>query len=1829
MNKIIFDKILHSGRLHGLFRRGMALTLAAAMVLPMTSAMAATEGLRSLMHKADAPYPDVEIEGNFVRDEFGFFTGYFELGLRVKTPEDKRFQSLGVTLEYDASLLTPVDWETAGKGIAIEGSRYYTVDLPTQQSDKIDTAAARGGNPATPAEGISEGLKDGNRKVLTFTARSYEMVEFATMTTIAAVRFKVKDTFLDKLKITKRGTDDYDISYDGVEVTDVASLQAAMTPTNGPAVPVLMGFPCDADTFFTGSDIKMALDYHLWDKADGGNHYEYYFIPDYKYLPDDDKTYTEETQTIGDKKYTLRKPITKNGVVLAVEPTIDESANTGETGMEGKYSYLSNLIQDVTGSADPNQNHTYITFPIVSKRSFMDTEDKLGNLTTIVYVDWDNTLLGTQVVPKNTDTQTFDLRGMVSDYVADQFIYHTDTAAYSSNNLNSPTTVAEVASLERKASYRGKYPATEPAPDGMTDPTKDSTLVDYIESEPNGGEFPLTNKLDYVFYKRPMERAGEELKPDASKFVTAEYPKGEDNPEYQKAYTLWQNTWVQKPETSTSGAPGGTGVVASYDVEHPFAYGWAKCTVDNYEDVWTTLGVGELGDEDYGFNGASFGGYQAIPDSELATVTYIGTENFEYADLQKGFTESTVFLKAIYEPGVDLISTDFPYRMISKPYYNKLNNLEASAGGAYSIDVTYERASTKNPDSDNLLRGVARMRDPVVRQDTTPDLLWEDNDDLNVKHNLPSASNDDAYYSKSKSFFTKVEVANTDVISFSMALVARQNKVDYNLRDAYNYNFVAGGERSEGDANRSGAEVTMDNYNYFVDGQSDEADVWYDAPYDKREGSRGFVLTGTLNQLMELATQYNNDEVTDIEVSRYATAANLADINLTLAGGATPSTTTELKTIRDAMYAAAKEAEDDHYGEAGYWNNDPAHNCAQLTYHQIQLYIMGKGLLSPEQAENETIGWCHLHKDCVASVSNRPTTWGELIDAARNHPEYIMDLTGTEAESLAHLRRDINGTAYGSDLTAFRDDVVAAVSALDTAGGSSTIWSWDQIQATILGQDPADAADNYWWYDGSTNVFFNNWNDLMAAAKDAAIPVTLPDQSVSLRAAKLNRLKSTWQANDAVADDATDTAWVRATENLCITIDEEEGQKFTSFEAFKNELVGALQNLPDGVNSSWYQVQYYILHHSAPDPSGEAEYANYWWHNGGIQIKTFKDLMTAVDLANGGDPASLNSLDATLLNKILRKDFRGTEFDSTDVEDVKNILKKIVFDKGSTYTFEATQFYLIHGDYFDVVSSSYYADLEAGYYWWKDGGTVQAVTFDGTDLDKLASKFRDAAYRKLYNGNDDAWRMLTSDIIETARLISNDDGSTTFDKLPEYTVAEFESAVEALVNTAFSGNTDLVPLFDDTFTWLQLQHYFLTSELKTDRELSSDKTLNYWWKTEDNKPAEKAEPAEDFAELQTRLANAVATSDFTDFHSWLTADIMNNMGFVDENGGEFTDDYLAMYPWDWFSYDMCEDDSGNFKITWYQIQYAYINYGYGFDEASLAESEVTAYGYAPPSDIAAMGANIMLSLRAPVDPVAELTDQIKQLTEAIQEEPALAQEYAQQIADLLAAVDALKEQLVAQGSPLPAETPEATESLVPTESVAPVESAEPTESTEPTESPAPTESAEPSESPAPTETTDPEETEEPTEPPAPSESTEPTESPAPTESGAPSETLDPTEDPEPTQSTEPSGDTNGGADETDHSSGNTDDGKEKPGSAEDVSPGQKADETTSTDPDTRNDDNCSGPDIISSSYLTKMRSGILSTRIVAKAPPNLRSPDSTSRIWLTQTKILAIGRIPT
>lgn len=1389
------------------FRRGLAMLLCAALVSGQAlGAVGVTDGLLEPTQVSDPALelPHVEIQGNAVQDAFGNLTGFFELALRVQTPSDKTFRSLSVTLNYDPEVLMPVGWEWAAptdgsavvSDVDLNCAEEYDVQLPVKKYDKITGGVAQSGVVAASGGGTVT-TAAGDKAHLFFNAETYKPVAFPDMTTLVVLRFYVNSP--DKFFLADNG----DILYGG-------------SPAN---IADFVGFATDDEIFDSFSPAASALWYRAGDN-------EFYHVPQYAA----DNTKTEPvTVRVNGAAYSITAPVTKNERVQAKRAGEDPATTADPANY---YSYLSNHL--------PAAN---IGYALVSQESFATGGVDIDNLAVIIYTDWDNTILGTQVVPKNTD-----VRKLVNAYVAENFVYN-------DADLRAP---ADPSSLARTDSYRGKYPHSGPAPDGNTN----GAVLD-------GEKFPLTNKLDYVFLKRPMEQ---EMIDDPGNPGTL-IPSGK---------------WVQKTD------PSGTPV---YDKKYPFVYGWAACTASNFENTWTTLkSTGELSD-------------YAVDATGVASVTYDGDPDFAFVDFQNGISTNEIYVKAVYEPGEDLLDSGIVYRMVKEPYYNKYNDLISTEGGAYSVEFAYERSNSKET---GLVQGVARAREPAIRQDTTPDLREYGQENV-------SSTTD-----KSKTTYTRVDVGNAETVEVALTISARSNQIDYYLVDLYSSNVVAGGQRSE--PNSAQASPVPDNYAYT--GAAND--------YDTRQGRAGFVIAGTMNSILEKASNSVRNIDPENEYASYYNYMISNDINLRAPDGSTFEDRNSFVSagMSDLVKDAVQAAYDAHLtGNNMWW--DKEHDHADLTWHQLQLYITD-GMLYADSASEpsaKTVTWCRLHSECLSIGGSKPTNWEELLDKAVNSPGDLDGMTPPDI-ALFNLRADGQGSAYVQPAE-FKADIIAAVTNYPGTV-TTTDPTWDEVQYYIdHGSYPTDLADaiqyskdHYWWYGNTSKP--TDWAGVTAAANTA---------NTDGREALLNTLEDAYDKLTATPNDRQD--WIALTENLA---KDDQGNPFDSFADFKTALKDAVNSAAlAGLGSvsllTWGQAQYHILHRDdlsytfplAPDAGQQAEISAYWWHNGGEKVKSLKTLLTAAWNANHGNSASLDAMvvaDLTAYADLrFRKNFKGGEYASeTELMDFKQAVKQLVSDAGTAWedlTWAEIQYYIIHGV---RASDSSIAGIEAmAYYWWQTREAGSPVTIAGIDEDVIISKMIEAAFRYKKNGNINAWNNLSSANLKSAWLAAKDDGSNTYTDLPKITdLDDFKTKMSDLVASATPAGSYTPP----TLTWYQVQHYLATdpNEYISDPNDPALAPEIYWWKNQENNPNAPPPPTPVDDLVENMLAFCKGEKTEAQFKATITLPVLNTLclkrtwngttagGFSALNLAQAKTKLVAL------ARAAYEPATSTISLTWYQVQ---------------------------------------------------------------------------------------------------------------------------------------------------------------------------------------------------------------------------------------------------------------------------------------------------------------------
>ena len=1203
---------------------------------------------------------------------------------------------------------------------------------------------------------------------------------------------------------------------------------------------------------------------------------------------------------------------------------------------------------DRNPTATPMANYTYfknllslqeetLIVKLVNEPTFKRPTGAGGK--TILFYDWDNTLIGSMTVDKG------DVRAEVEAYIEENLV-HPDLrpgSAFMDDGAGN-TDVNKLSSLERQYTYRGKYAYTLGGDDatlGVTD----------------GKEYPLTNKLDYVFTKRvntvlTQEESGEKvqyvhpyalndpaLDPTVRDNDAAEYP-------YVYGWAVVEDTRAFNGNVNAVG-----GATGPWKVMHDAA----KIQGDN--DVWTTIGVGELTNSkptnalntvaavdpaavrtapaflagaDVAWTDGTLGDDYAYTLTGAEKNSYLRFADFSdvTAEFNRYQGKDTLIVKAVYEPGEQL--ADAPYRISSNPYYNKFNGEAANGGGAYAIKMTVERANTMQ--ADGLLRGSRRMRESVVRQDTTLDQKWIEDAVMGVDHDLSNPSIAIAI-NRTQTTYTKVDVDNGEEITFTLSLSARQNKVNYFLTDMYDLNFVTGGQRTDTNFNMTGDAHVIDNYNYLAD-DSDKNDAMYDRQgvyyqvprFAVKDGSHGFVLYGTLNYIMEQATSVARGEMTRPDYNAIAGYAELTDMNLCLDGGTTVPSFGSEDRFNDAILDAAKDCLLNHQGDPDYWNNEL--DCAELTYHQLQHYLSGKGLMTRAAADADPIDWCHLHAACFKDpeAAAAPKDWNDIITFAADpaKADGIGLLTGGatgKVEELTFLRATANGDPFPAG-SAFQAKIVEAVGKLNAAGQPLT---WANIQYYIVeGLTPMGdqginkALESYWWYNGALTkpTAPRNLTELAAGAKAYTSGATLKDGShVTGWTFGLQGVTDIFLDNDSKGPDVVGSSWIRLTENLVASRvvngpDDESTVKFATYTDFETALLDAMDVADQaGVDPAadtlyWHKLQYHIFHkdepgYSFPDWATETdgspqttEMLGYWWHNGGklYVVKDLQSMLEVAKLAAGGDTDAQNAWDkflsftnasGTVMSELLfSQDFKGTMYTDADIAAFKTQIQTMaalpdaptlsVTDAADANMKNAVwteiQYYLIHGS-LDAAEAN--MESVTGYYWWKDGGSPTApgiTTWEDAFL---------AAFLEQVNGNTVAWDNLDANIMlmTSSRLRDYDaanppaDPIYEYSKLPKYTTADLKAAAIAYVTGNPAGGHGHTPA---TPTWFQLQHYLKNGSWDVSGISQDDLEKRYWWfdgKAEDpNKPKEALDkPLTDWKTARLASNTTINASKNTDF----------------------------------------------------------------------------------------------------------------------------------------------------------------------------------------------------------------------------------------------------------------------------------------------------------------------------------------------------------------------------
>lgn len=1299
---------------------------------------------------------------------------------------------------------------------------------------------------------------------------------------------------------------------------------------------------------------------------------------------------------------TPKETVTENGVIRYGYEDTPVSVTTNSLRTEGTkvlawktdatatttggnaYSYEWNLLK----RADDSFRMEY-----VNQETYRPATGGKGGIQILFY-DWDDSLIGAMIVD-----ETGDARADVEQYVEKNMVHpdlRPDAAAFKTDANAAANLESMLDGTTREFSYRGKY----------------SYIVggnDAVYGVSDGEYYPLTNKLDYVFYRRVngvthVSRTTMGSTTETDYYSTQKLSQFEDGKKY------------------------------------PYTYGWALVAAENFtpsdsgkvrqdaakiEDTWTTFGSGELSN----YNSSSTGGtlvgvttgatavdairYPSWVDltavggdpDEDGTGTVAAPTNYryalsdsddngylEFADFSKmedlvtrkdGTTRDTIIVKAVYEQGESI--EKLYYTMVSSPQYSKLNNVSAASGGAYTVDVTLERF---NYTEAGERVGVYRVRSPMVRQHGTTDLHWEETvGEDGTRQELTNATQNEADVTRNKTVYTKVDQENGEEIEVQLVLSGRTNKVDFYLIETYESNFVVGGEQSDGNAERKEGgipteEYIVDNYNYFVDGESDTTDNHFDVvDYDDRDGSYGFVLFGTLNKMMEEAYNYSASSSTNF---LNATAEDvLADANLRMdSSGKKPSTSSQLSAVRTKIRAAAAAAAA-HAGaadESDYWNSKKS--CPELTYHQIQWYILEETLYSRVDAFNKKLSWCHLHQSCVDEVSGAPKTWDELVDAAKTDPSKIDKMMLDDVKNKYYLKFNENGSNFAS-IGDFKTKFVAAVTELNAAGTPIT---WENVQKAIIGNADLEPAKDFWWAADTTLTSkpsrINNFEALITAIKEKSEGVTLPDGNKMYPEVKLVPIDKLIADNKTAAGEKTDESYVSATENLVVSATTEaDGSltpaKFNGYDEFVNIVEAAYQQVKtEPVDSElWYKLQWAIIYGDTTSYTLTEAKEKFYWHNGKRNIT---DLTSMLEAAADSDTTRWDAFTSDkyhALNLYFNVAFNGaspvtnptdgSEKNWTNFQDkIKAFVSWIESAANTTgrgitdMTWQDVQYWLLHGSYVDERTANREHDLK--YYWWEGGGTAgeaQQLPAILPGEEPNMSQLVAAAFKSKINGNANAWNARTgSDMqdylnglyLKNVANYSDVNSSWAYEDVPTFSsdadVETFKTALENLVQLAVndavaSGSGDEAHTAP-TLTWYQIQHYFITREYKADSEIDKDAL---WWYGKNDGPDHADAGPTPFDTFRDGIMQDPWSMTDADLNAMGSGDLcfINEMGdFIsavdhDDNGGSVLTQI-----------DMLLSEGYNMEgLTWYHIQYYLLNWMHDDDAETAIKDQIIAGGY--------------------------------------------------------------------------------------------------------------------------------------------------------------------------------------------------------------------------------------------------------------------------------------------
>lgn len=987
-------------------------------------------------------------------------------------------------------------------------------------------------------------------------------------------------------------------------------------------------------------------------------------------------------------------------------PTASPAPSPTPTPTQAGYTYFKNLLR--------LKDETLVV-KLVNDETFKKPSGGFGG-NTILFYDWDDKLIGSLIVEDG------DVREAVNNYVEQNFV-HPDlrtSTVLAGSELNGTlpdftTTPAAgsdaekygklITSLDREYTYRGEQDSVYGGGAGsVTYPEKGQPGYDETKA---GSSYPLTNKLDYAFYRRLNTVTTVDTEDTATgKSWTEEYYKVDDlTADPDAALYPWIRGWavVADPDNHT----------LSTKSDWPL-----MVDSDKLESTWTTFGTGELADQAPGGGNVLTGFATPVtvtPPATNPTVTYPGGLSADwsadplyqtptdyayqtssadangylrfadFSDIDAMFLpgQNVLVVKAVYEPGSSLDSLGNYTIVEGSLDMRRYSTTASTENGVYSFAYQYQRGW----DTTGLTpyRGVRRVRNPAVKTGFTFDAKSVDETiDL----------------SKQGMFYMQnLAAGDGNILDVDLTSGGPLWDMAYTLVERYGTNFANGANRSG--TSDWGAEIKK---NFLYDDT--------DPKYDERQGTDGFVTQLTLTTLLEEASKAARNE--DNILATHCTAATLQDLNFKAAAGDPPVEYDFFTAgnVEGYLRDLVQRLYDDSV------SIDPKTGNVTLTWHQVQRHILmceaaggtavsgiySGGVLMTDAA-CAGFGWCRLD-DCAADVKMEINSVNDVlkalyilqkegsasVDGKKAYEALYGDgtagSTGVTAATLLGygFRRHADGVPYDTTAgdaavkTAILGDLNAAVTALAPTMGTDPDWStvtWDQIQTEIVKHNTITppATMTFWWKPeagkpNGTPPSITTWEELWKYSINATLgadtdedgqpnaDAIVPDAFDGFDQAALDALVSEKPGTST----ATNLGWFRT--GVIDPLDDEHAMEFTP-DDFKTAWQNALKVLTtapgpyngrDVSTATWEEFQWALINGTYRphadifnDPN-----VDYWWKDGGKPALTFEKLRPTLmshvlQGPTGGDAAALiTNIDAVTDQLRFRKDEYGSEFASRD-----------------------------------------------------------------------------------------------------------------------------------------------------------------------------------------------------------------------------------------------------------------------------------------------------------------------------------------------------------------------------------------------------------------------------------------------------------------------------------------------------------------------------------------------------------------------------------------------------